>query len=255
MKARELIQDLKGRSLLLLGGALAYGVMWAGGIGHYVIAGRPPLDAPWAASLFLLLAGVLVLWTSPRRDWLGLGAAALLGFFSEIHGVKYGVIFSPYVYTEVLQPQLFGVPLVMFSAWLVLLAYTRQMLAPLQLPPWLESVAASAWMTAIDLVIDPLAANQLGYWRWEQRGAYYGIPWQNFAGWFVVSLVIFVLVRQRWQPNVWARLVGLSITIFFTAIALGFGLWLAGIVGLALCGVHAGLLYGLGGKRRLAFSV
>lgn len=229
---------LKRQPLLLNALLAVYAVMWAGGVGHYVLVGRPPLDAPWAASLFLLLAGLLVVVTSARRDLIGLSLAAALGFTSEIHGVKYGVIFSPYVYTGVLQPQFVGVPLVMFSAWLVLLAYVRQMLVPLRLAAGLEAVLASAWMTAIDLVIDPLAANQLGYWRWEKSGWYYGIPLHNFVGWFVVSLCVFALVRQRWQSNTWAKLVGLSITIFFTAIALSFGMWLAGGVGVGLCALH-----------------
>jgi bisanhydrobacterioruberin hydratase len=254
MKALEHIQQLKNRSLILFGLALAYSVMWAGGVGHYVLVGKPPLDAPWAASLFLLLAGVLVVWTSARRDWLGLSAAAALGFLAEMHGVKFGLIFSSYQYTDVLQPQVFGVPLVMFSAWLVLLAYTRQLLLPLKLPVWLEGVLASVWMTAIDLVIDPLAANQLGYWRWERSGIYYSIPFQNFVGWFVVSLVIFSVVRPRWQPNRWALIVGLSIVGFFTALALYFGFWLAGGVGLALCCLHAVLACGWWGGRAARFA-
>lgn len=216
--------------------------MWGGGIFHYVAFGKPPLDAPWAASLFLLLAGVIVLGTtSVRRDWPSLLGAAALGFASEIHGVKFGLIYSPYEYTQVLQPHLLGVPVVMFSAWLVLLAYTKQMLAPLRLPVWLEAVFAAVWMTAIDLVIDPLAANQLGYWRWQQGGSYYGIPLHNFVGWFGVSLVIFLVTRQRWQPNVWAQYVGLSITIFFSAIALSFGLRLPALIGFGLCLLHVSL--------------
>ncbi len=69
--------------------------------------------------------------------------------------------------------------------------YVRQMLMNLRLSAWLEALIAASWMTAIDLVIDPLAANQLGYWRWVKSSAYYGIPLHNFAGWFVVSLIIF----------------------------------------------------------------
>jgi uncharacterized membrane protein len=129
----------------------------------------------------------------------------------------------------------------MFSAWLVLLAYTKQMLMPLRMPVWLEAVFAAAWMTAIDLVIDPLAANQLGYWRWQQAGSYYGIPLHNFGGWFGVSLVIFLVTRQRWQPNVWAQYVGLSITIFFSAIALSFGSRLPALIGFGLCLLHISL--------------
>lgn len=238
MKALELLKELKGRSPLFAALVLAYAVMWLGGVGHYVIAGRPPMDAPWAASLFLFLASAIVVWTSTRRAWLGLGLAAALGFVAEIHGVKYGLIFGAYHYTEVLQPRVWGVPLAMFSAWLVLVAYTRQMLLPLRLADWLKAILASAWMAALDLVIDPLAAQPLGYWRWAETGAYYGIPARNFVGWFVVSWLIFTLVRQRWRVNPWARFVGLSIALFFTAIALAYGLWLAGGVGLALCLLH-----------------
>jgi len=226
------------RSLPLTGLILAYVVMWVGGVGHYALIGGPPLDAPWAASVFLLLAGVIVVVTSAKRDLPGLVAAATLGFIAEILGVHYGFIFSPYNYTSVLQPQLLGVPLVMLSAWMVLVAYVRQMLAGLKLSVWLEAVLAAAWMTAIDLVIDPLAANQLGYWRWEQSGAYYGIPLHNFIGWFVVSLLIFCLVRRRWEENVIARYVGLSIVLFFSAIALSYNLWLAGGVGILLALAH-----------------
>lgn len=223
------------RSLPLTGLILAYVVMWIGGVGHYALIGGPPLDAPWAASVFLLLAGVIVVVTSAKRDLPGLVAAATLGFIAEILGVHYGFIFSPYNYTSVLQPQLLGVPLVMLSAWLVLVAYVRQMLDGLKLSIWLEAVLAAAWMTAIDLVIDPLAANQLGYWRWVKSGAYYGIPLHNFIGWFAVSLIIFGIVRQRWQTNRIARHVGLSIVFFFSAIALSYGLWLVAGIGVALC--------------------
>lgn len=229
---------LNARSLLLASLMLAYAVMWIGGVGHYVLVGGPPMDAPWAASVFLSLAGVIVVVTSAKSDLPGLFVAATLGFIAEILGVRYGFIFSPYSYTLVLQPQLLGVPLVMLSAWMVLVAYVRQMLMRLNLSVWLEAVLAASWMTAIDLVIDPLAANQFGYWRWVKSGLYYDIPLHNFIGWFMVSLIIFSIVRQRWQQNLYARYVGLSIVAFFSAIALSYGLLLAGTVGVLLCLTH-----------------
>lgn len=231
---------LEKRRLPLAALILAYAVMWIGGVGHYVLVGRPPLDAPWAASVFLLLAGVIVAVTSARSELLMLSVAAGLGFLAEVLGVHYGFIFSPYHYTSVLQPQLFGVPLVMLSAWMVLVAYVRQMLdwsADVPSAPrsgLLKALPAAAWMTAIDLVIDPLAANQLGYWRWQQSGAYYGIPLHNFIGWFVVSWLIFGLLRRRAEENAVARYVGLSIVLFFSAIAFSYGLWAAGGVGVLL---------------------
>ncbi|HEX8127948.1 MAG TPA: carotenoid biosynthesis protein [Pyrinomonadaceae bacterium] len=110
------------------------------------------------------------------------------------------------------------------------------------LPPWGGALVAAPWMTAIYLVIDPPAANQLGYWRWAEGGVYYGIPLSNFAGWFVVSLSIFALLRLPTYPNLWHRLTGASIILFFTLIALSFQLWTAALVGFALCAIDV-LLY------------
>jgi uncharacterized membrane protein len=73
-------------------------------------------------------------------------------------------------------------------------------------------------------------------------GAYYGVPARNFLGWFVVSFMIFGIIRQRPQPDLWARSVGLSILLFFTVIALAYQLALAASVGLALSLTHLALV-------------
>ena len=238
------ISLLAGRSRafqsLLLVLLTAYIVMWGGGIGNYVLIGRPPLDAPWAASLFLSLAGLIVLIAAGRAERTGLVFAALIGFIAEIVGVRYGFLFSPYSYTRVLVPHLLDVPLVMLCAWMVLVAYTWHLwrsvtdLASPKSSYLARAVVSAAWMTAIDLVIDPLAANQLGYWRWVETSAYYGIPLHNFAGWFLVSLLIFLVTPPPPTEGRLATLVGLSIVIFFTAIALSLKVWIAGLVGLLL---------------------
>jgi putative membrane protein len=187
-----------------------------------------------------LVAGLIVLLAATsRRVALQLVAVAALGFVFELCGVRYGLPFGRYAYTGVLQPAIFGVPLVMAFAWMALVAYLRQALLRLNVGACGGALVAAVWMTTIDLVIDPLAANQLGYWRWVERGSYYGIPLSNFVGWFVCSLSIFVLLRrQKWQPNLWHRLAGVSIILFFTLIALSFHLFIAALVGLGLCAVH-----------------
>jgi hypothetical protein len=125
---------MNARKLLWIGLMGAYLVMWIGGVGHYAALGGPPLDAPWTASLFLLLAGVMVVATSPSKELQALLIAALIGWMAEVLGVRFGAIFSPYYYTETLRPQSLGVPWVMLSAWLVLVSYTRQVWSRLKLP-------------------------------------------------------------------------------------------------------------------------
>src|SRR5688572_25305736 len=117
------IGNWKSREVLLGILGAAYLVMWIGGVGSYVFLGSPPLDAPWAASVFLLLAGLLVIAGSDVRELPALSLAAAIGFASEIIGVHTGSLYGHYYYTDVLQPQVFDVPVVMISAWMTLVAY------------------------------------------------------------------------------------------------------------------------------------
>ncbi|HZG54477.1 MAG TPA: carotenoid biosynthesis protein [Pyrinomonadaceae bacterium] len=218
--------------------ALAYAVLWAGGVAHYLFVGAVAAAQNWLASAFLAVAGAIVLTTTAARaDFLRLVAAAGFGLLVELCGVYYDWPFGRYAYTGVLRPTVAGVPVVMACAWLTLVAYVQQASLRFNLPPWRGALVGAAWMTAIDLVIDPLAANQLGYWRWVERGVYYGVPFSNFAGWFVVSFSIFALLRRPRRANAWHRFVGLSIILFFTLIALSFHLWTAALVGFGLCAV------------------
>jgi bisanhydrobacterioruberin hydratase len=229
------------RKVILTALAGAYVALWVGGVSAHVLQGGPPTDAQWAAPVFLLLAGLIVLVTASPANLGGLLAAAGIGFIAEYVGVSYGFLFGRYVYTGTLQPLLLGVPLVMACAWMILFAYVKQMLLPFKLSKLTEMTISGVWMVAIDLLIDPLAANRLGYWRWIETGAYYGVPARNFLGWFLVSFMIFGIVRQHPQSDLWARSVGLSILLFFTVIALAYQLALAAGVGLVLALVHLAL--------------
>ncbi len=215
-----------------------YAFLWIGGVTSYVLMGGPPEEMAWSAPLLLALAGGLLLVFAPASERPVLLIAGLVGFGAEILGVKTGFPFGAYAYTTVLFPHLFGVPLVLIAAWLILFSYVRQMVT--------QPLAGAAWMTAIDLVIDPLAAHSLGFWEWEQGGWYYDIPWTNFAGWFFVCLLLFLLFRRPAEDDPQARWFGLSIILFFTIIAVGTGLFLAGAVGIALLILHGGWRYRTG---------
>lgn len=234
----------RGASSNLRRGALAflsvcYAVLWVGGVAQNWLKVGEGVNQSLAASLFLALAGLLVLvGARSARERLLLLAVALLGFAAEVSGVHTGVPFGAYAYTDALGPRLLGVPLVMASAWMTLAGYVKQMLARFRLAPWVEIFVAASWLTAFDLLIDPLASNQLGYWRWAERGAYFGVPLKNFAGWFVVSLFAFAVLRKKFEAGQTASLTGLSIVLFFTLLALAHGRPLVALAGFALCLIH-----------------
>ena len=47
-------------------------------------------------------------------------------------------------------------------------------------------------MTAWDVVMDPLMVRG-GHWVWEMNGAFFGVPLQNYWGWWLTVFVTFAL--------------------------------------------------------------
>jgi putative membrane protein len=218
-----------------------YLVMWAGGLASYLILGGVRPGDEWAAPLFLTMAAAVVLVSAEPRTAGALLAAGVLGFAAEWVGLTGGWLFGRYTYTPVLGPSVFGVPLVMVSAWLVLAAYVHTLVALLRLPAPSAVAAGAGLLTAMDLVIDPLAAGPLGYWRWLDDGGFYGVPAHNFAGWFVTGAVVLAVLRMAGaaQPAGSAALqVGLSVLVFFTILAAGFGLVVPAAAGLGVSLLH-----------------
>lgn len=200
---------------------IIFGVMWLGGL----VARGVSAAHPWMAPLFLLVAAVLAVYEHAAA-WQALFMAAVLGIAFELIGVHTGLPFGRYVYTAVLAPSVFGVPLAIGCAWLILLDFVRGLTGS----PWQGGLL----MAAIDLVIDPVAAGPLRYWTWFNHGPYFGIPSVNFAGWIFASAVILTVMPQTERRPAY---VGWSVIAFFTALAFAFGMWLPALIGCVLAGL------------------
>ena len=111
---------------------------------------------------------------------------------------------------------------------------------------WRLTVAsvAAVVMTAWDLAMDPMMVAG-GHWVWEQPGAYFGIPLQNYLGWFLTTFVTFWLFlslarihpRQDSSNDSFNQLPILSYAILgISTILTDF---LFGLVGPALVGIFA----------------
>jgi uncharacterized membrane protein len=223
---------MKLRKTILIILALCYAVLWFGGTGSYIFFTQPPPEATWAAPSFLFLAGLIIIVASDRKSGLLLLLAGFIGLISEIIGVHTGLPYGKYYYTESIGPNILGVPLVMMTAWIIIPAYIRQLIYPLNLKPLLFIASGAGLMVLIDLLIDPVAINPMKLWIWINNGLYYGIPTMNFIGWFFVSAVIFSFLHRNPARNVWHLFMGTSIIFFFTIIAFAEKLFLAGIAGI-----------------------
>lgn len=131
------------------------------------------------------------------------GIAIILGFASEVLGTRTGFPFSPYSYTDVLQPQLLDVPILIPLAW-GMMAFPAWRVGELLANGWIaRAVIAALALTSWDVALDPQMVG-LGFWAWPDGGAYAGIPLQNFLGWFLVGLLVFglwgALTRSAPEP-------------------------------------------------------
>lgn len=201
------------------------------------------------SAIFQFGAVAVILWRAwgSRRTLVSVVAIAILTFSAEWLGSTTGFPFGEYDYTSNLQPQMFGVPLLIPLAWLMMLAPSWAV-AQAILSGRVDSpsrrvmfIALSALaMTAWDLYLDPQMVGW-GFWVWADPHGYFGIPWTNYGGWLLVTMVVTLIIHP---PNLPVKplLVVYGVVWAFQAIGLAV-FW--GQVGPALFGFLSmgGLLY------------
>lgn len=168
------------------------------------VGGVPARTAGVVLAVLLLSATVLVLLVQaagPRAALRMAGGIVVLAWVAEAVGAATDLPFGPYAYTDLLQPQLAGVPIVIPLAWLMGLPPAWAVAARITGGTGgLAFVLVSAGaMTAWDLFLDPQMVTW-GLWAWDADGAYFGIPLQNYAGWLLVSGLITAIVRPGRLP-------------------------------------------------------
>ena len=143
-----------------------------------------------AASALAFAAGVHGL----SRTVAAFAATVAVGYAAEWVGIRTGLPFGEYGYTDVLWPRLGGVPVIVAVAWggMGLAAHaTASAAAPGGRAA--RIVLGALALTAWDLFLDPQMM-RLGLWSWEEIGPYRGVPISNFVGWLTVSLLVMALI-------------------------------------------------------------
>ncbi len=119
----------------------------------------------------------------------------------ESLSIATGFPFGHYHYTDTLGPKLGTVPLLIMPAYFGV-CYVSWTIARLLLDhgrpdrarsgPVAIALVASFVMVMWDLAMDPARATVAQAWIWHDGGAYFGVPFSNFAGWFLCVATIFL---------------------------------------------------------------
>jgi uncharacterized membrane protein len=144
----------------------------------------------WTTTVFLSLQFIALMvyafiYLKNRNLLLVFPAALLSGFLFELTGVRTGFPFGQYQYTEVLQPQISGVPVAISISW-VLVVFSSYFLISKHTDNKLFAVIASGVLVlAFDILLEPFAAFINKFWLW--RGD--SVPWNNYLSWFLISVL------------------------------------------------------------------
>jgi uncharacterized membrane protein len=176
-----------------------YAFIYPIGIALLVFGWLPP-GAGWVGGALLIAQGIAVAaWFGLNFGWArALATAALIAggaWALEATGVTTGRPFGAYHYTPELGAWLGPVPLAIPLAWVASVgaAYftARRLLPAAWRAGWRPVILGAALATAQDAVLETVATRVQGYWGWDEAGAaYYGVPWANFATWFVAALAL-----------------------------------------------------------------
>jgi uncharacterized membrane protein len=144
--------------------------------------------------------------------WIGFMLPAIgISLSSELLGTSTGFPFGHYRYLSGLGYKIAGlVPFTIPLSWFYLgfSAYiiARAGLANFNIPNWFRSAIAIGFgallLTSWDFVLDPaMSQTSVPFWVWEQPGAFFGMPYQNFAGWFGTGVVYMTVATLIWQAK------------------------------------------------------
>jgi uncharacterized membrane protein len=197
--------------------------------------------------MFLVLAFPLLIFflhaiwiLSPIRALLFIILASSLGFLAEYAGLNSGVIFGGHYVYQARSLMLLNVPMSVILYWAVFtylgysvvnsFLYWRNQSKPnFKQKNYLLLIflclSDAFVVTAIDLFMDPLQVHK-GNWTWLEGGPYFGVPIGNFAGWFVLVLIITGIFRsfEYFNPG---KIIPVSKSIALMAVLAYVVIWLA----------------------------
>ena len=143
--------------------------------------------------------------------------AMVLSLSSELLGTSTGFPFGDYNYLNGLGYKIAGlvpftIPISWFYMGLVCFVMARVAMKVEQKSSLIRiigSIAIGAMLfTSWDFALEPaMSQTPVPFWFWEHPGAFFGTPYQNYAGWFGTSALFMSVATIFWhkQPQILAK--------------------------------------------------
>jgi len=172
----------------MAGGGVVYMILGAAAVFLYALR-----TLGWGRTLGFMLPAVLISLTS---ELLGTSTGFPFGHYSYLSGLGYKI--------AGLVP--FTIPLSWFYVGCSSYLLGRAGLEVDKKPSLLRHVGAiglgALLLTSWDFVLDPaMSQTSLPFWYWQQPGPFFGMPYQNFAGWLGTGAVFMTVAAILWRKQ------------------------------------------------------
>jgi uncharacterized membrane protein len=97
-------------------------------------------------------------------------------------------------------------------------------------------------LTSWDFVLDPaMSQTAMPFWYWHTPGAFFGMPYQNFAGWTLTGALFMSVAALLWRGQplrltrsqlTFALVIYIGNFLFATVMSLGAGFWQPVLLGI-----------------------
>lgn len=137
--------------------------------------------------------------------------SVFLSLGSELLGTSTGFPFGDYSYLSGLGYKIAGlVPFTIPLSWFYM-GFASYLIARVGLdtdrkPNWLRHVGAlvlgALLFTCWDFALEPaMSQTAVPFWYWQQPGAFFGTPYQNYAGWFGTGALFMSVAAVLWRKT------------------------------------------------------
>jgi uncharacterized membrane protein len=147
-----------------------------------------------------------------RYGWRGILVFAIICLVvsnaMENLSILTGFPFGRYTYTDVLGPKLFLVPVIIggayagagYLSWIVAHVLIGRTGPSDRFAVWALPAVGAVLMVSWDMSFDPSASTIGKSWIWIDGGPYFGVPLQNFFGWYL-TVFLFLAPFARYQAR------------------------------------------------------
>jgi len=167
------------------------------------------ISKTWALDVVLVLGIISIyhslLWYGKKSTFVFFLITSLVAWSFETLSIHTSFPFGKYYYTDLLPGKLGDVPILIMPAyfsvgylsWVISHVICNRQNSNYSKYDFVLIPAIAAFiMAAWDLTFDPLSSTVTDIWRWQNGGSYFGVPLQNFFGWYLCVFIIYILFFQ-----------------------------------------------------------